>query len=89
MLYVVLCDLQHWHPVVDGCWIYTVLWYIYFTVFASTTYDTVASSICGIIGLGSMLGSWRYSIVILGAMMLILFLWGKLFLQKQCDVSGD
>ena len=46
-------------------------------------------AVCGIIGLGSMLGSWRYSIVILGAMMLILFLWGKLFLQKQCDVSGD
>lgn len=46
-------------------------------------------AVCGIVGLGSMLGSWRYSIVILGAMMLILFLWGKLFLQKQCDVSGD
>ena len=46
-------------------------------------------AVCGIIGLGAMLGSWRYSIVILGAMMLILFLWGKLFLQKQCDVSGD
>lgn len=46
-------------------------------------------AVCGIIGLGSMLGSWRYSIVILGAMMLILFLWGKLFLQKQCDVSGN
>lgn len=46
-------------------------------------------AVCGIIGLGSMLGSWRYSIVVLGAMMLILFLWGKLFLQKQCDVSGD
>lgn len=46
-------------------------------------------AVCGIIGLGAMLGSWRYSIVVLGAMMLILFLWGKLFLQKQCDVSGD
>ena len=46
-------------------------------------------AVCGIFGLGAMLGSWRYSIVILGAMMLILFLWGKLFLQKQCDVSGD
>ena len=46
-------------------------------------------AVCGIIGLGSMLGSWRYSIVVLGAMMLILFLWGNLFLQKQCDVSGD
>ncbi len=46
-------------------------------------------AVCGIVGLGSMLGSWRYSIVILGAMMLMLFLWGKLFLQKQCDVSGD
>ena len=45
-------------------------------------------AVCGIIGLGSMLGSWRYSIVILGAMMLILFLWGMLFLQKSCDVSG-
>ena len=44
-------------------------------------------AVCGIIGLGSMLGSWRYSIVILGAMMLILYLWGMLFLQKRCNVS--
>ncbi|MBQ1997488.1 MAG: MFS transporter [Alphaproteobacteria bacterium] len=43
--------------------------------------------VCGIIGLGSMLGSWRYSIIILGAMMLLLFLWGNLFLQKRCGVS--
>ena len=46
-------------------------------------------AVCGIIGLGSMMGSWRYSIVILGAMMLILFLWGKLFLRKRYDVSSD
>jgi biotin transporter BioY len=44
-------------------------------------------AVCGIIGLGSMLGSWRYSIVILGAMMLILYLWGMLFLQKRCNIS--
>jgi MFS family permease len=44
-------------------------------------------AVCGIIGLGSMLGSWRYSIVILGAMMLMLYLWGMLFLQKRCNIS--
>lgn len=44
-------------------------------------------AVCGIVGLGSMLGSWRYSIVILGAMMLILYLWGMLFLQKRCNIS--
>lgn len=45
--------------------------------------------VCGIVGLGSMLGSWRYSIVILGAMMLMLYLWGMLFLRKRCYISGD
>ena len=45
--------------------------------------------VCGIIGLGSMLGSWRYSIVILGAMMLVLYLCGMLFLRNRCDISGE
>jgi hypothetical protein len=45
--------------------------------------------VCGIVGLGTMLGSWRYSIVFLGAMMLILYLWGKLFLRNRCDILGE
>lgn len=44
--------------------------------------------VCGIVGLGSMLGSWRYSIIILGGLLLILCLWGLLFVRDKCRLSG-
>lgn len=44
--------------------------------------------VCGVVGLGSMLGSWRYSIIILGAMMFALCLWGVLFVREHCRISG-
>jgi hypothetical protein len=55
-------------------------------------YTTVNYSVyiivCGIVGLGSLLGSWRFSVIILGAMMLALCLWGFLFDNDKCKVSG-
>ena len=55
-------------------------------------YTTVNYSIyiivCGIVGLGSLLGSWRFSVIILGAMMLVLCLWGFLFVSDKCKISG-
>lgn len=40
--------------------------------------------VCGIIGLGATLGSWRYSISILGGLMLVLCGWAMLFLRGRC-----
>ena len=42
--------------------------------------------VCGIVGLGSMLGSWRFSIIILGGLMLCLCMWAFVFLRRQCSV---
>ena len=44
--------------------------------------------VCGIVGLGAMLGSWRFSIIILGALMLCLCWWAVLFLRRRCSVQN-
>ena len=44
--------------------------------------------VCGIIGLGTVFGSWRFSIIILGALMLALCLWAFLFLRNRCEFLG-
>lgn len=40
--------------------------------------------VCGIVGLGATLGSWRYSIFILGGLMITLGVWAMVFMRKQC-----
>lgn len=40
--------------------------------------------VCGIIGLGATLGSWRYSIFILGGLMLVLCGWAIVFMRGRC-----
>lgn len=55
--------------------LYTTLTYLVYIV------------VCAIIGLGSGLGSWRYSIMILGAMLLVLCGWGMVFLRRSCKIS--
>ena len=56
-------------------------------------YTTVNYSVyiivCGIVGLGSLLGSWRFSIIILGAIILAICLWGFLFVGNKCNVSDN
>ena len=42
--------------------------------------------VCGIVGLGATLGSWRFSIIILGGLMLCLCVWAILFLRRHCSV---
>ena len=44
----------------------------------------VYMAVCGIIGLGSLLGSWRYSILILGALTLCVCSWAMLFVRRRC-----
>lgn len=41
--------------------------------------------VCGIIGLGTTLGSWRYSIFILGGLMIVLGLWSTVFMRNRCS----
>ena len=45
--------------------------------------------VCGIIGLGGSLGSWRYSIMIQGILMLAVFAWAILGLYKKCPLADD
>jgi MFS family permease len=40
--------------------------------------------VCGVVGLGSLLGSWRFSIMILGAMMLMVCAWATLRVRRRC-----
>ena len=40
--------------------------------------------VCGVVGLGATLGSWRYSIFILGGLMLALGLWAITFMRGRC-----
>ena len=40
--------------------------------------------VCGIVGLGATLGSWRYSIFILGGLMLALGVWAIVFMRGRC-----
>ncbi len=41
--------------------------------------------VCGIVGLGATLGSWRYSIFILGGLMLVLCGWAIVFMRGKCQ----
>ena len=41
--------------------------------------------VCGIVGLGATLGSWRFSIMILGAIMIAVCVWAMTFVRKRCD----
>ena len=42
---------------------------------------------CLIIGLGGMLGSWRYSILLLGVILIGIGLWAVLFIRNKCEIS--
>lgn len=42
--------------------------------------------VCGIVGLGASLGSWRYSIFILGGLMIGLGMFAKIFVRNTCRV---
>lgn len=42
---------------------------------------------CFVIGLGGMLGSWRYSIMILGMILIGIGLWAMLFIRDKCAIS--
>ena len=45
--------------------------------------------VCLIIGLGGELGSWRYSIMILGALMLVLCAWAVTHVRRRCDLDAS
>jgi hypothetical protein len=40
-------------------------------------------AVCGVIGLGSLLGNWRFSIIILGVIMLLVCLWSVTMGRRQ------
>ena len=42
--------------------------------------------VCGIVGLGATLGSWRFSIIILGILMFMLCLWAFFFVRRRCTI---
>lgn len=54
-----------------------------YTTLAYLTYMLV----CGIIGLGGMLGSWRFSIMILGVLMLAICGWALLRVHRRCALN--
>ncbi len=76
-----------------------VLLYSRLQDFIPTTYRSVILSLysigdniiyigtCLIIGLGGMLGSWRYSILLLGMTLIGIGLWALLFVRDKCAVS--
>lgn len=58
---------------------------IILSLYTTLTY-LVYICVCAIIGLGSNLGSWRFSIMILGAMLIVLSVWGIGFLRRRCKI---
>lgn len=42
--------------------------------------------VCGIVGLGATLGSWRFSIIILGILMFMLCSWAFFFVRRRCTI---
>lgn len=54
--------------------------------FYTTINYVIYMIVCGIVGLGATFGSWRFSIVVLGSMMLVLCLWAFLFLRGRCQI---
>lgn len=55
------------------------------SLYTTLTY-IVYMLVCGIIGLGANLGSWRYSIAILGIMEFILCLWALFSIRRRCTL---
>lgn len=43
--------------------------------------------VCGVVGLGATLGSWRFSIIILGLLMLVVCAWAMLRVRRQCPLN--
>lgn len=44
--------------------------------------------VCGIVGLGATMGSWRFSIIILGGLMIALGLWAILLMRGRCGATN-
>ncbi len=44
--------------------------------------------VCGVIGLGSGLGSWRWGVAMLGAVLVWTGVWGAMFVRNQCAVHN-
>lgn len=57
--------------------LYTTLTYLVYMV------------VCGIIGLGASLGSWRFSIIILGMMLILLMVWASVFVRRKCVLDAS
>lgn len=57
--------------------LYTTLMYVIYVI------------VCGIIGLGGSLGSWRYSIMIQGVLMIVVFAWAIMALYKKCPLADE
>ena len=56
------------------------------SLFTTLTY-LVYMLVCGIIGLGAMWGSWRYSIFIIGIVVIMVCVWALLFVRtKKCSL---
>lgn len=58
------------------------------SLYTTLTY-VVYMMVCGVVGLGSLLGSWRFSILILGLLMLTLCVWAMMFLLRSCKVPSE
>lgn len=77
-----------------------ILLYSRFQDFVPTKYRSVILSLysigdniiyigtCLIIGLGGMLGSWRYSVMILGTILIMVGLWALLFVRDKCAIAA-
>ncbi len=57
--------------------------------FYSIGSNTVYIGICGIMGLGGILGDWRYAILMMGAVLIWIGLWGALFVRQVCNSPTD
>lgn len=80
--------------------IYTLL-YARFQNMIPTTHRSVVLSlyttmtyivymlVCGVIGLGSIWGSWRHSVIILGVLMLALCVWAFVYARPHCKLTND
>lgn len=60
---------------------------IVLSLYTTITY-LVYMGVCGVIGLGSLLGSWRYSIMILGLLELIVCAWGAFVVRRSCALRN-
>lgn len=57
------------------------------SLYTTLTY-LVYIAVCGIIGLGAQLGSWRYSIAILGVLMLMLCAGAVVYVYRRCELDA-